>query len=71
MEMLERIRILLVKSDNISEAELARRLNTSPQNFNKKMRKDNFTVNELEQIANALDCTLRISFISNRTNEEL
>lgn len=36
MAMVEKIRILLVKQGNISEAELARRLGTSPQNLSKK-----------------------------------
>jgi len=69
--MTEEIRILLVKSGNISESELARRMETSPQNLHNKMKRDNFTVKDLEDIAKALDCTLDIKFISNSTNMPL
>lgn len=58
----EKIRLLLVHCGNISEAELARRLGTSPQNFNKKMKRDNFSVPELEKIADALGCSLYVAF---------
>ncbi len=58
----EKIRLLLVLSGNISEAELARRIGTSPQNFNNKMKRDNFTVSELARIADALDCSLYVAF---------
>ena len=43
MGMSEKIRILLIKRGNISEAELARRLNRKPQSFNSSMKKYNFT----------------------------
>jgi hypothetical protein len=38
----------------MSEAELARRLNTSPQAFNQRMKTDKFSSNELEEIAKIL-----------------
>jgi len=38
----------------MSEAELARRLNTSPQAFNQRMKTDKFSSNELEKIAKIL-----------------
>lgn len=69
MGLSERIRILLVKRGNISEAELARRLGVSPQNLNNKMKRDNFTEKDLQSIARALDCTLSISFSMNDTGE--
>ena len=69
MGLSERIRILLVKRGNISEAELARRLGVSPQNLNNKMKRDNFTEKDLQSIARALDCTLAISFSMNDTGE--
>ncbi len=70
MALSEKIRILLVKRGNISEAELARRLGVSPQNLNNKMKRDNFTENDLQKIAEALDCTLSVSFKLNDTGEE-
>lgn len=69
MALSERIRILLVKRGNISEAELARRLGVSPQNLNHKMKRDNFTEKDLTEIAKALDCTFSVSFVLNDTGE--
>jgi len=71
MSLSDKIRILLIRRGNISEAELARRLGVSPQNFNHKMRRDNFTEKDLKKIAAALDCSVSISFKLNDTGEEL
>ena len=65
----ERIRILLVKRGNISEAELARRLGISPQNLHNKMKRDNFTEKDLLEITSALDCTFKTEFVLNDTGE--
>lgn len=67
--MTEKIRILLVKRDNISEAELARKLGTSPQNLHNKMVRDNFTERDLKEIAEVLDCELEIGFRMRDTGE--
>jgi len=69
MALSERIRILLVKRGNISEAELARRLGISPQNLNNKMKRDNFTEKDLQAIAAVMDCTYTASFTMNDTGE--
>ncbi len=66
-----KIRILLIKRGNISEAELARRMGISPQNLNNKMKRDNFTEQDLQQIAAALNCTFNATFKMNDTGEEL
>ena len=71
MSTTEKIRILLVKRGNISEAELARRLDDSPQNFNAKMKRDNFTDKDLQRIAEVLDCKFKAGFILNDTGEEI
>lgn len=71
MAMAEKIRILLVKRGNISEAELARKMKISPQNLNNKMKRDNFTENDLAEVAKALDCSLSINFTMNDTGETL
>ena len=71
MAMTEQIRTMLVKSGNISESELARRLGISPQNLHNKMKRDNFTESDLREIANALNCNLKIQFISKETGEVL
>lgn len=71
MGMAEKIRILLVKRGNISEAELARRMEMSPQNLHNKMKRDNFTESDLTAIANALDCELNITFTMKDCGETL
>lgn len=71
MPMSDRIRILLIKRGNISEAELARKLKISPQNLNNKMKRDNFTEKDLKEIASVLDCTFSMSFKLNDTGEEV
>lgn len=54
MTIAEQIRILCVRK-KISVAELSRRLGSSPQNFNSKLKRDNFSVYEMMSIADALD----------------
>ena len=71
MSMSEKIRILLIKRGNISEAELARRINTTPQNFNSKMKRDNFTERDLIEIANVLNCSYNPTFVLNDTGEQI
>jgi hypothetical protein len=81
MGIAEKIRILLVKRGNISEAELARRLvasgcvNMSPQNFNNKMKRESFSREEIGKIEEVLNCTYTVEhkewFILNDTGEEI
>ncbi len=58
----EQIRILCIRSD-ISVAELARRLGTTPQNFSAKMKRESFTVSDLDQIAQVVECKFIRKFI--------
>lgn len=71
MALSNKIRILLIKRGNISEAELARRLGISPQNLNNKMKRDNFTERDLRAIADVLNCDLSILFKMKDTGEEV
>lgn len=71
MSMAEKIRILLIKRGNISEAKLAELLNTSPQNLSGKMKRDNFTEKDLQQIAKVLECEYKATFVINETGEEI
>ena len=71
MGMTEKIRILLVKKGNLSEAELARRMGISPQNLNKKMKRDNFTETDLLEVAKALDCRFEANFIIPETGDKI
>ena len=71
MSMTERIRVLLVKRGNLSEAELARRMGLSPQNLNNKLKRDNFSDRELQSIATALGCKYKNAFVISETGEEV
>lgn len=56
------IRLLCARL-NISMAELARRLGCSPQNLNAKMKRESFTVAELDQIADVTSTVFSRNFI--------
>ena len=71
MGMAEKIRILLVKRGNISEAELARRLGMSTTNLYNRLKRDNFTDKDLQRIAEVLNCTFKAGFTLNDTGEEI
>ena len=62
MTISEQIKVLCVRS-NISVVGLARRIGTTPQNFNSKMKRESFTIRDLEDIAHVLDCTFERNFI--------
>ena len=42
--------------------DIAKALETSPQNLSQKLKRDNFSEKEMEEIATAVGCTLEISF---------
>ncbi len=62
MHISDQIKVLCVRS-NISMAELARRLGMSPQSFNAKMKRESFTVADLEAVADAVGATFERSFV--------
>ncbi len=62
MTISEQVKVLCVRQ-KISLAELARRLGTTPQNFNAKLKRESFTVAELEDIAAAVGVTFERNFI--------
>lgn len=64
MNISEQIKVLCVRS-NISVSELARRVGTSPQNFNAKLKRESFTISDLEQIADATDSSFERKFVLN------
>lgn len=49
----------------ISQAELARRIDTTPSNLNQKVKRNTLTKEELEQIAEVLGGTWRAEFVFN------
>ena len=62
MTIAEQIKVLCVRC-GVSEAELARRLGKSPQSFNSKMKRETFTVSNLDEIAKALGVSFSWCFI--------
>lgn len=62
MNISEQIRVLCVRS-NISIAELARRMNQSPQALSGKLKRESFTISELEQIAEATGTSFERKFV--------
>ncbi|WBY63686.1 helix-turn-helix domain-containing protein [Thermocaproicibacter melissae] len=62
MTVSEQIKVLCVRS-NISVAELARRVGTTPQNLNARMKRESFTISELETIAEAVGCKFERYFV--------
>ena len=64
MTISEQVRMLCGRL-NISVAELARRTGKSPQNFNSKLKRESFTIEELESIAEATGTSFERNFVLN------
>ena len=62
MSISDQIKVLCVRS-SISMAELARRLGLSPQSFSAKMKRESFTITELEKIADAVGASFVRKFV--------
>lgn len=62
MRIDEQLKMLCLKSD-MSLAEMARRLNKTPQAFNQKMKRGSFSVEELMDIALVAGCELKCEFV--------
>ncbi|MCD7711478.1 MAG: helix-turn-helix transcriptional regulator [Firmicutes bacterium] len=62
MTVSEQIKVLCVRN-NISVSELARRMGTTPQNFNAKLKRESFTVADLEHIADVTDSSFERKFV--------
>jgi lambda repressor-like predicted transcriptional regulator len=53
----------LCKKQHISLAELSRRIGQTPQNLNKKLKRDTLSVDELKQIADAVGVDFDLGFV--------
>lgn len=62
MDIKHQIKVLCAHAD-ISMAELARRINHSPQNFNAKLKRESFTLTDYARIAEAVNCRFVYSFV--------
>ena len=54
----------------IPVSDLAEKLNKSTSNFYQMLKRDNFRESELEEIAHALGCNIKISFVDKSTGKE-
>ena len=68
MSITEQIKVLCVRC-GVSEAELARRLGKSPQSFNSKMKRETFTVSDLDEIASVLGVSFKRYFVLDNGEE--
>ncbi|NBI86920.1 transcriptional regulator [Lachnospiraceae bacterium] len=68
--MTENIKIVMLKR-KINIKELAARLGTTGNNMTNKFKRDNFSENELNEIAHALNCKLDIALIDNETGQRI
>lgn len=62
MTIAEQIKVLCVRK-NISLAELARLTGQSPQNLSSKLKRESFSVSDLEKIADAVGAVYEHKFV--------
>lgn len=62
MSISKNIKKILI-DENLTQTYLAKKLGTSQQNLNSKLKRDNFSNREMLEIANALGYELKIEFI--------
>lgn len=65
MDIEQIVKLICVKGGNISDAELAKKLNTTPQNFNNKKKRGTLKLEDIEKIANVLGFELEINIKKN------
>ncbi len=70
MKTSDKIRILLIRR-NMKVKDLAQVLGCTQSNASQKLKRDNFSEEELNTIAEALNCTYRSAFVLKDTGEEL
>lgn len=68
--MSEKIQYILIKR-GMTRVELAKKLGCGSSNIYGKLKRDNFSEQELREIAEVLDCTLNMGFTMNDTKEEI
>ena len=62
MTVNEQIKILCIRN-GISLAELSRKIGITPQSMNGKMKREKFTINDLEKMSDVLGCKFERYFV--------
>lgn len=70
MSMTKKIKHLLVERE-MTQAKLAEKLNITGATLSDKMKRDNFTENDLIEIADILNCDFKACFIMRDTGKEI
>lgn len=70
LETNEKIRLLL-KRKGMTITNLADKVDTTRQNLNNKLSRNNFSENELRKIAEAMECSLILEFEDKESKERL
>lgn len=66
----EKIRLLL-RRKGMTITDLANSIGTTRQNLTNKLTRNNFSENELKDIAKALKCSLILEFDDNESDEKI
>lgn len=68
--MAKKINMLLIEV-GMTKQELAQRLGTTPSNISGKLRRDNFSEKELQEIASACGAAFEGTFIIEETGKQI
>ena len=67
---IEQLEYLLFKK-KIAKSKLAEMVGMTPNNMYNKFKRNSFSIEYLQKICNALDCTLELSVTINETGERI
>ena len=67
----EKLRIAMVKNNDMKLSELARLTGMSAPNASKKFKRNNFNESEIRKFAEALGYDIEITLISKKTGEKI
>ena len=67
---IEQLEYLLFKK-KIAKSKLAEMVGMTPNNMYNKFKRNSFSIEDLQKICNALDCTLELSVTINETGETI
>ena len=68
--LIEQLEYLLFKK-KIAKSKLAEMVGMTPNNMYNKFKRNSFSIEDLQKICDALDCTLELSVTINETGERI